>query len=337
MPTSRLAALLLAVLPALACSADTTGPAPLDATVREATFSSNVASYLTLAEGPAAVTVADPATSTAWDVSFNTTSVSTNAAAGIAVHCLCGNAAATGEQVAQMTTANQLSAFAAVTAAQVPADSLFVADVFSPAISGWSTGSGAAAVVDAGRLIVLRRGTADVTFVKAHVTAINGASATGPASITLEYAVQLAPGAAFDSVRTIELAAGARFEFASRTAGTPTAWDLRLDGWSLRVNSGVSGSGTTLALAFASAFAPFTAATAAQVQPTTFRRDGVASQFGLRAWYRYNVTGTDNQIWPTYNVYLVKRGQAVYKVQLTGYYSLAGEPRNITIRSARIQ
>lgn len=337
MTLSRLAALLCAALPALACTDDSTGLDPIDTTVREATFASSPAAYVTLADGPASVTVADPAASTAWDVSLNTTNVNTNAAAGVSVHCLCGNAAATNGEVALMTPGNQLAAFTAVTEAQIPADSLFVADVFAPAITGWYTGAGAAATVDAGRLIVLRRGTANVTFVKAHVTAITGAGANGPASVTLEYAVQLAPGAEFDTVRTVELAAGARFEFTTRTAGTATEWDVALDGWSLKVNSGVSGAGSTLALAFASPFAPFTAATAAQVQPTTFRRDGVASQFGVKAWYRYNVTGTDNQIWPTYNVYLVKRGAEVHKVQLTGYYDLAGAPRNITIRSARIR
>jgi hypothetical protein len=337
MKLTRLAALLLAALPALACTDDPTGLDPIDTTVREATISSNAVSYVALEEGPVGVTVADPATSTAWDVSLNTTNINTNTRAGISVHCLCGNAAATNGDIALMTPGNQLAAFTAVTDAQIPHDSLFVSDVFAPALTGWFTGTGAAAPVDAGRLLLLRRGTANVTFVKVHVTAIAGASASGPASVTLEYAVQLAPGAAFDTVRTVSLAAGARFEFTTRTAGTATEWDLQLDGWSLKVNSGVSGAGSTLGLSFASPFAPFTAATAAQVQPTTFRRDGVASQFGVRAWYRYNVTGTDQQIWPTYNIYLVKRGSAVYKVQLTGYYNLAGEPRNITIRSARIR
>jgi hypothetical protein len=337
MKPTRLAAFLFAALTALACSDDATGLDPIDTTIREATISSSTASYVALEDGPVGVTVADPVTSTAWDLSLSTTSINTNTRAGISVHCVCGNAAATNGEVALMTPGNQLAAFTAVTDAQIPHDSLFVADVFAPALTGWSTGTGAAAAADAGRLLLLRRGAANVTFVKVHVTEITGESASGPASVALEYAVQLTPGAAFDTVRTVNLTAGSRFEFTTRTAGTATEWDLQLDGWSLKVNSGVSGAGSTLGLSFASPFAPFTAATAAQVQPTTFRRDGVASQFGVEAWYRYNVTGTDQQIWPTYNVYLVKRGSAVYKVQLTGYYDLAGEPRNVTIRSARIQ
>ena len=185
--------------------------------------------------------------------------------------------------------------------------------------------------------IQLRRGTTAVTFVKVRVTAITGAATAGPSTVTIEYAVQPAVGAPFGATQSVTLANGARFDFTAGAEGTATAWDLQLDGWNLRLNSGVSGSGSTTGIGFAMPYASLDAATAAQVQSTTFRRDGFASQFGVKPWYRYNVTGSDMQIWPTFNVYLVKRGTAVYKVQLTGYYNLAGEPRNITVRSARLQ
>lgn len=337
---SRTSAALLAPALALslaACGDDTVTGTPIDDPIREVTVNANSPAYVSLTDGPLAVTVADPAASAAWDLALNATAITTNAGAGISVHCLCANSSATTEQVAAMTAANQLGAFAAVGSAQVPHDSLFAADVFAPAVSGWYTGSGTAAIADTGRLILLRRGTATVTFVKARVTAITGAAAGGPASVTIEYAVQLTAGGTFDTVRTTTLTAGSRFEFTTRTAGTASDWDLQLDGWNLEVNSGASGAGSTLGIGFASPFASFTAATAAMVQPSTFRRDGYSSVFGSRAWYRYNITGSDNQIWPTFNVYLVKRGTAVHKVQVTGYYNLAGESRHITVRAARIQ
>src|SRR5687768_1359573 len=40
------------------------------------------------------VTVADPAASNAWDLSFLVTAVAPNANAGVLVHCLCANASA---------------------------------------------------------------------------------------------------------------------------------------------------------------------------------------------------------------------------------------------------
>jgi len=50
-----------------------------------------------------------------------------------------------------------------------------------------------------------------------------------------------------------------------------------------------------------------------------------------------NITGTDNQIWPNFNVYLVRRGDAVFKLQVTSYYGATGTPRQITVRSVRLQ
>lgn len=62
-----------------------------------------------------------------------------------------------------------------------------------------------------------------------------------------------------------------------------------------------------------------------------------ADEFTTHRWYRYNLTGNDHQIWPTFNVYLIKRGSAVYKVQLIGYYGPTGTSRQITIRSSLIR
>ncbi|MDQ8150781.1 MAG: HmuY family protein [Gemmatimonadota bacterium] len=334
----RRTALLSAVALFSACSGEkATGPDPIDSTVREATISAAAPAYVALADGPTALTLADPTTSTAWDLALSATTITTNVGAGVQVACLCGNAAVTNAEVAAMTSANQLAAFNAVTAATIPADSSFRPDVFSPALSGWYTGTGSAAVAAPSQLLLLRRGTTTVTFMKARVTAITGATTAGPSGVTIEYAVQPSVGAAFGATQSVTLANGERFDFTAGAVGTVTAWDLQVDGWNLRLNSGVSGSGSTTGIGFAMPYASLDAATAVQVQSTTFRRDGFASQFAVKPWYRYNVTGTDMQIWPTFNVYLVKRGTAVHKVQLTGYYNLAGEPRNITVRSARLQ
>ena len=62
-----------------------------------------------------------------------------------------------------------------------------------------------------------------------------------------------------------------------------------------------------------------------------------ADVFANQRWYRYNITGSDNQIWPVFNVYLVARGTTVYKVQLINYYSAAGAPRHITFRYAKLR
>jgi hypothetical protein len=89
-----------------------------------------------------------------------------------------------------------------------------------------------------------------------------------------------------------------------------------------------------MAMSPSSELADFESVTAAQVPAGASAWS--ATQFTERPWYRYNITGTDNQIWPLYHVYLVRIGDEVYKLQLTGYYDAAGAPRYITFRYARL-
>jgi hypothetical protein len=338
------AALTVLAVPcfALACSDDdATGTAPLDESTREATISSETASFVTLAGGPQVVAVTDPVANAGWELQLSTLNVNTNVNAGVRVHCLCGNAQASNAEIAVFSPANQLAAFNAVTAANIPADDAFSPDVFAPAISGWATGTGTAAVANPDRLIVLRRGSTELTFVKVRVTAVTAPTATSIGSVTIDYAVQPTVGAAFNAVQSATIAQGGQLEFASGTAGTATSWDIKLTGLDLVLNSGVSGAGSTVGISLNGSpglnFNTLTGATAGTIQPTTFRRDGLVSVFGSQPWYKYNITGTDLQVWPMFNVYLVKRGTQVWKVQLTSYYNLTGDPRNITIRSARLQ
>jgi hypothetical protein len=172
-----------------ACSSDSTAePEPTPTTSTIVVDASINTAYVSLGETATLVAPPDPATSTAWDLSFFSTTIALNATAGVTAYCFCANEALTGEQVMAATATSQLSAFEARTSADVPATTAFTTDVFT-----------------------------------AH------------------------------------------------------------------------------------------------------------------KWYRYNITGTDNQIWPVFNTYLVKRGTAVYKVQVTSYYNAAAAPRHLTIRYARIQ
>jgi hypothetical protein len=109
-------------------------------------------------------------------------------------------------------------------------------------------------------------------------------------------------------------------------------WDLSLDGFTIRLNGGVSGSG---AAAAAETTEDFEAIATASTDPRAYLQDNFGGVFNSHPWYRYNLTG-ENIIHPTFDVYLVKRGDDVYKVQLINYYGAAGEPRHITFRYARL-
>lgn len=125
-----------------------------------------------------------------------------------------------------------------------------------------------------------------------------------------------------------------------------TAWDISFNATTAALNTtgGVTAyclcqheSATDVAIMALTADAEsstFESVVATDIPATT---TFTADVFTPHKWYRYNLTGDDHQIWPTFNVYLVQRGSAIYKVQITGYYDLAGAPRHISIRSALLR
>jgi hypothetical protein len=341
----RLAAAGCALFVFAACSDNTTEPPPPPQTSEITVDASAAPAYVRLGDPATSVSVADPSTSSAWDLAFFATSVTVNGGAagpgGVTAFCLCANANASVSDMQAMTPANQLAAFDAVTAANVPPAASFVADALNPAISGWVSGSAASAAAVPTRSWIVRRSQGGVVLGKFHVTSVNGASATSAGSITVEYAIQPSSGAAFGpvSTRTLDLSAGPVYlNLATGPVAATGAWDLRLSGYEIRTNGGVSGSGGVSALLDDSTpFAQITSTYASTAPAVAYRSDSYGGAFATAPWYRYNITGTDNQIWPTFNVYLIKRGNEVFKVQVTSYYGATGAPRQITVRSAQVQ
>lgn len=340
-----LAACTLAPVLAACGSDDTTAPPIVPNTATISVDASQSFAYIKLGETAQKVTVADAASSTAWDLGFLATTVTSNGGSagpgGVTIHCLCANANATDAQIQGFTAENQLAAFEGVTAAQIPGDGSFAGDSLAPAIAGWFTGSGAQATANTGRTWILRRGSPTATLGKLHVTSIRNASAQNAGQVGFEFALQPAPGAAFGAVvqDTVDVRNGpVYYDLASGTETTVTgAWDLRFSGFEIRSNGGVSGSGSVQAVPDnTTPFATIDAAYAATAPLVAYRRDAFSGVFTSKPWYKYNITGTDNQIWPTFNVYLVKRGSEVYKVQLISYYATDGTSRQITVRYARL-
>ena len=52
--------------------------------------------------------------------------------------------------------------------------------------------------------------------------------------------------------------------------------------------------------------------------------------------FLYNLAG-DNRLSPTFNIFLVKVGSSVYKLQVVSYYSTTGDAGHPTIRYEKIQ
>ncbi len=328
-----------AVIASAACSNDELSAPPEN---QEGTITVNASTgwaYASLGDS-AIVTLVDPATSSDWDVAFNATKVMLNGGAagpaGVSAYCICQNAAASDAQVIAMTPESELADFDSVDAADIPAAGAFVSDTLIPAFKGWYTGNGASATAATGKTYLLRLDN-DTSFAKLRVLALEGPSEGNAGTVRIEYAVQVNAVAAFGAVDTIDLpAAGPTLVDlnAGATVTSGTLWDLKVSGWEIFTNAGVSGSKTVGVYADTTAFGNVTSAA---LPSQAYASDAFGGVFAGSPWYRYNIDpSAPNHIHPTFNVYLVKRGATVYKVQLLNYYGPAGESRRITFRFARL-
>lgn len=300
--------------------------------------------FVRLGESAAQVAVPDRATSQAWDVAVFSTSVMLNGGAagpaGVEGYCICQNAGATDAQLLAMTPESELADFEAVGAASIPADAeAWGTDELAPAIAGWYAYNPVAHTVaaDPAKVWKVRLAGSGAGYAKFHVTNIAGATRTTAGRVTIEYAVQSAAGAAMGETKTVVLDATSgepvHFDFARGVAGDASDWDIALEGFEIRINGGVSGTGGAGAVLASQSFAEMTDAGDAPAQ--IYRGDAFGGVFDEHRWYRYNLTGS-HDITPTYDVYLIRRGADVYKVQLTGYYGLDGKSRQVTLRYEKI-
>lgn len=284
-----------------------------------------------------AVVIADPAASADWDIGFNATSVMLNGGVagpgGVSAYCLCQNAGATDAELLAMTAESEVGDFDGVTAAQIPASG-FESERYVPAVDGWHTGSGASAIAATDKVWLLRL-AGETSFAKFHVLSLEAPTATHPGRVTVEFAVQPAADAPFGPAQTVTVDAASPVSLdldAGAITTDPALADLRFDGWTLKLNGGAGGTGKAAAAASTEAFA---AITTASIDSRAYKADAFAGVFNSHPWYKYNLTG-DHRITPTFDVYLLKRGDDVYKVQLVGYYGPAGETRRISFRYARL-
>lgn len=329
-----------------ACGSDSaTAPAKPPTTQTLTVDAAASFAYVALGDPATVLNVADPTTSAAWDLGVFATTVKLNGGAAgpgsVSGYCVCQNAQATNAQLQAMNGDNQLAAFDAVAAAQIPADAQFKPDLLSPVIAGWYAGTAPNVAPTPSLAWIIRKGSTSVILGKFRVTAISGATATSPGTVTFEYALQPSAGAPFGAVQSKTVTVGSSavyFDLAAGAVSTSAQWDIAFNGYAIRVNGGVSGSGTMMAVPDnATPFASITSAYAATAPAQAYRTDEFGGVFSASRWYKYNITGTDNQIWPTYNVYLLKKGASVYKVQLTAYYGTNGASRQITIRYRKLR
>jgi hypothetical protein len=182
--------------------------------------------------------------------------------------------------------------------------------------------------------------------ISASACADSGGPSEPEPSVTANMTVDASAGWAY-----VDFAGTSGVAMSVRTASDSAKWDIGFNATSVTVNGGSNGPGDVAAycicqnagatsnqiMAFtaSSELADFESVTAAQIPSSS--TSWSADVFNSSKWYRYNLTGSDHQVWPTFDVYLVKRGTDVYKVQLTNYYGPGGEPRRISFRYAKLR
>ncbi len=353
--SSKAAVIAVALLTLSACSesdANPTGPngEVLDPPVNQVVTygplnasSSDTLVYFSFATGGLTAKSSD------WDIAFrryelrlNSPAIAGGASKNVLGYALDNNKVATNDQVLAFTAANTLTAFDTVRVSRVPADSLFQTDRLTENKQGYLNLSG---VPSANATAYWKVKLANGSYALIHATSIVFTPQFAVTSLTLETRIQT--GTTLGAPQSMTLApAGATTSVSLSTnsvVAAPSAcnWDVQFNPapnqLSLTLNT-ACGAGSypgaaspTFATATSANDAPQYASYLAQLVGPIPNSVTDAS-----APFRYNLTGND-RLHPAFNIYLVKSGAKVYKVQVIDYYSNTGASGYPTIRYARIK
>lgn len=281
-----------------------------------------------------------------WDILLRRYEIRVNSAAtagaaskNVTAYALNNNKTKTDAEVLAFTVDNTLAAFDAVRATSIPAESEFKADRLEENKYGYLLLNGAPVVNSAAFWKVK---TANGGYAAFRATAIAYGQTGLLTSLTLETRVQ--NGSTLGAVQTFVVpftGATRNISLVTNAAVTPSGcnWDISVDprAFEMTVNTacgvGTSpgGSSPTFANATSASDAP-------QYSPYIAELYGPIpnSISDLGAPFRYNLQGT-NRLHPTFNIYLIKSGTKVYKLQVINYYNESGAGGYPTLRVARIQ
>ncbi len=343
----RVGALALAPAALIACEDEITNPEDqfiegqivLDA-------SSPVAfTHFTFADGGSIVPVTDPASSTDWDMAFRRFGVKLNGGVAgpgtVAGANLANNASATDAEVVLFTPSGAAAAFEAVTAADI-SGATFLEDGLVEDVTGpWFRFDFLSNNLVANPGAAWKVQEADGGFSVVRIAELVMAGQT-PSSITVEYRHQDA-GGSLGSAETVvvDLTRGPGFvDLSSGSVVAPTAcdWDLSLSPFfTIEFNDACSAGTFPL-----DPTEDFNALTNADDAPEYGAfLSAISGAFpgtieGAGGVFWYNIQG-NQRLWPTHNVFLVRVGSSVFKVQVVDYYSSTGDSGFPTLRFEQIQ
>lgn len=346
-PLKATALTALLALTAAACESEVSGPDDMLVEGEITLDASNPATfaYLTFADGGSALTVADPLASTDWHIAFRRFSAKLNGGVAgpgdVAAVNLGNNAEATEEEVVAFTMVDADAAWEAVTVDDI-AGVTFEEDgivedmsgpwfVFNPMTQTLAANSGAAWKA--------RDAEGDYAVFRVVELVMNGNT---PESVTVEFRAQADGGTLGDAQTvTVDFSMGpGHIDFSTGAVVAPSGcnWDLSFspsfmvdfngdcDAGSFPLDAAEDFAGIASA-SDAPEYGAFLSVISGAIPSTVDDASGTL-------WY--NIEG-NNRMWPTFNVFLVRIGTSVYKVQLLDYYDATGASGHPTLRFEQLQ
>ncbi|MCY3699611.1 MAG: HmuY family protein [Gemmatimonadetes bacterium] len=325
--------------------------APEEETFEEGVISIDASSpvsfaYVSLTGGGLLQNPADPGGSTSWDMAFRRFSVRLNGGVAgpgsVSAVSLGNNANLTADQVTALTPQDGEAAFAAVSEADIPAAG-FVEDALAPETGpSWfrfdrQSGS---IVANPGAAWKLREGSGrGYGVIRMVDIAMQGER---PVGATIQFR-RHDPGGSLGAPETVALDLTRGPVYLSLSNGIvrdPAScdWDVATSPeFTILVNE-ACGAGTFPL----DATDDFTALAQADDAPdyagflSTIAGAFPATVGDARGTFWYSIQ-QNNRMWPTYNVFLVRVGAEIYKVQVFDYYNATGDAGYPSVRFQRLR
>jgi len=345
----RMATLALGVVIAItSCESESTGPGVqrIEGELTVDASSQSAFTYVSLETGQV-VSVGDPSSSTDWDLAFRRFEVRLNGGVSgpgsVDGYNLANNQTATDVQIVQFTAENQQAVFDGVGLSDVPASNLFVEDGLVPNPASWFFFNPAISTLsaDPSQAWKAQLGSGGYAVFRVSALTLDG-SGQALATVTFEWRVQSSGGTLGPVEQlTVDVSQGPAFvdfNTGATVAQTGCDWDATI-GPSFLLDVNAACSVGTFPLDVNEDFT--TIATADDAPAYGGFVSGIAGAFPSdfddnRSPFRYNLQG-GNLLWPTFNVYLVRVGTRVFKIQLIDYYSATGQSGFPTFRYAEVR
>lgn len=349
----------LAAITLAGCESDSSGPT-IDSTPGEVVIdasSTTTFTYFSLDQGRT-VSVTDPQTDQSWDLAFRRFEIRTNSGVagtkGVLGYNLAAAAPPTVEQVLTRTADNQLQPFLAVTAAQIPADAQFQPDDLGPDFTSWFRAVSTSLIVANPQAVwkVRLAGGRGYAVVRVDSILVTGV-ASQPSLGYLRLSYRLQTGGALGPEQKVggAVPAGGEVYFNLTTGQATTTlpagcdWDFKATSRvELQVNNVTGCNGGTFPVDVTQQFAALTRADDAPKYASYLSRVSGPIPVSFddpKGPFLYNIKPNPNGpplFSPTFNIYLVKVGDRVYKLQVLDYYNPAdGRSGFPKLRYARIR